>query len=165
MEDLVQQIVTELKNINNRFDRLEKGQQDLVNGQKSLEEGQLRLEERQKSLEQGQQRLEERQQILEQGQQRLEERQQILEQGQQRLEERQQILEQGQQRLEETINNLGTEMRSHFKHIEKKLDQQHTTFEVVAEEIKNIKIDITYLSEKTGRHDTEINNLSKRIQS
>ena len=64
----------------------------------------------------------------------------------------------------EMANNQ-TENRSHFKHIESKLEQQQSTFQVVAEEIRGVRIDIEFLSGKTGKHDAEINNLKQRIHS
>lgn len=77
----------------------------------------------------------------------------------------QEDLKLGQKRLEDKLGNLATETSSHFKHLESKLDQQQKTFEVVGSELKNVKIDIEFLSEKTGKHDTELNSLNKRIQS
>lgn len=58
-----------------------------------------------------------------------------------------------------------TENRSHFRHLESKLDVQQNTFQVVAEEIKGTKLDLGYLSQKIGKHDMEINNLTQRLQS
>lgn len=64
----------------------------------------------------------------------------------------------------EMANNQ-TENRSHFKHIESKLVAQQSTFQIVAEEIKGVKIDIDYLNGKMGKHDMEINNLNQRFQA
>ena len=64
----------------------------------------------------------------------------------------------------EMANNQ-TKDRSHFKHIESKLEAQQNTFQIVAEEIKGVKIDIDYLNGKMGKHDMEINNLNQRFQS
>jgi hypothetical protein len=108
-----------------------------------LEEGQLRLEERQ---------------------QRLEERQQRLEENQLRLEERQQRLEENQLRLEEKLDNFMVETRSHFKKVEDELERQRHMFELVSTKWKSIEIDIDYLSAKTGKHDTEINKLKKKLE-
>ena len=66
-------------------------------------------------------------------------------------------------KVELDMANNQTENRSHFRHIEERLDQQQQTFEVVAEEIKGIKIDINYLNQKVGKHDMEINNLHQRL--
>ena len=63
------------------------------------------------------------------------------------------------------MNNHQIENRSYFKHIESQLDHQQRTFQVVSDEMRGINIDIEYSSEKTGKHDTEINNLNRRIQS
>ena len=67
--------------------------------------------------------------------------------------------------LKEVVSDNQTENRSHFKHIESTLDQQQSTFQVVAEEIRGVKIDIEFLSQKTGKHDAEINNLNQRIHN
>ncbi|RAK22352.1 hypothetical protein B0I26_102344 [Anoxybacillus vitaminiphilus] len=122
-----------------------------------LEEGQLRLE-------QNQQRLEERQQRLEERQQRLEERQQRLEENQLRLEKRQQHLEENQLRLEEKLDHFIIETRSHFKKVEDELEQHRHMFELASNKWKSIEIDIDYLSAKTGKHDTEINKLKKKLE-
>ncbi|MGX1983053.1 hypothetical protein EDD69_10838 [Thermolongibacillus altinsuensis] len=101
---------------------------------------------------------------LEEGQLRLEERQQRLEERQQRLEERQQRLEENQLRLEEKLDNFMIETRSHFKKMEDELEQHRHMFELVSNKWKNIEIDIDYLSAKTGKHDTEINKLKKKLE-
>ncbi|WP_438312573.1 hypothetical protein [Sporosarcina sp. FA9] len=67
--------------------------------------------------------------------------------------------------LREEVGHNQTENRSHFKHLESKLEQQQSTFQVVADEIKGVKIDTMYLSGKMGGHETIINNLRQRIQS
>jgi chromosome segregation ATPase len=122
-----------------------------------LEEGQLRLEENQLRLEERQQRLEERQQRLEERQQRLEERQQRLEEQQQRLEER-------QQSWEEKLDNFIIETRSHFKKIEEELVEHRRMLELLSNDWRNAKIDIDYLSAKTGKHDAEIHQIKKRLE-
>ncbi|SFA44955.1 hypothetical protein SAMN05192569_100872 [Parageobacillus thermantarcticus] len=129
-----------------------------------LEEGQQRLEENQLRLEERQQRLEERQQRLEERQQRLEERQQRLEERQQRLEEQQQRLEERQQRWEEKLDNFIIETRSHFKKIEKELADHRRMFELLSNDWRSAKIDIEYLSAKTGKHDMEIHQIKKRLE-
>ncbi|BDG46550.1 hypothetical protein [Parageobacillus sp. KH3-4] len=129
-----------------------------------LEEGQQRLEENQLRLEERQQRLEERQQRLEERQQRLEERQQRLEERQQRLEEQQQRLEERQQRWEEKLDNFIIETRSHFKKIEEELADHRRMFELLSNDWRSAKIDIEYLSAKTGKHDMEIHQIKKRLE-
>ncbi|WP_044747853.1 hypothetical protein [Bacillus alveayuensis] len=101
---------------------------------------------------------------LEDGQLRLEQNQQRLEERQQRLEERQQHLEENQLRLEEKLDNFIIETRSHFKKVEDELEQHHHMFELASNKWKNIEIDIDYLSAKTGKHDTEINKLKKKLE-
>jgi chromosome segregation ATPase len=147
----------ELQPVHERLGRLEEGQQ-------RLEENQLRLEERQQRLEERQQRLEERQQRLEERQQRLEEQQQRLEERQQRLEEQQQRLEERQQRWEEKLDNFLIETRSHFKKIEEELAEHRRMFELLSNDWRNAKIDIDYLSAKTGKHDAEIHQIKKRLE-
>ncbi|MBP2242015.1 chromosome segregation ATPase [Cytobacillus eiseniae] len=65
--------------------------------------------------------------------------------------------------LEEIINNHATEFKSHFRQIETKLDQHEKQFQILSDQIIGTKIDIKHLSGKTGVHDTEINQLKKRI--
>ena len=66
--------------------------------------------------------------------------------------------------LRETVENNATEFRSHFKHIETKLDRHEKQFEVFAEAIRGNEIDIKFLSEKSGVHEKEINQIKTRIQ-
>lgn len=68
-------------------------------------------------------------------------------------------------KVELDMANNQTENRSHFRHIEERLEEQQQTFQVVAEEIKGIKIDINYLNQKVAKHDMEINNLHQRFHS
>lgn len=69
------------------------------------------------------------------------------------------------ERLSEQIENNATEFRSHFKHIETKLEQHEETFHVISDALRGTKIDIEHLSKKSGVHETEINQLKKRIHS
>jgi hypothetical protein len=101
---------------------------------------------------------------LEEGQQRLEENQLRLEERQQRLEERQQRLEERQQRWEEKLDNFLIETRSHFKKIEEELAEHRRMFELLSNDWRNAKIDIDYLSAKTGKHDAEIHQIKKRLE-
>ncbi|MBU8771552.1 hypothetical protein [Cytobacillus oceanisediminis] len=75
------------------------------------------------------------------------------------------IVENSIERLSEQIENNVTEFRSHFKHIETKLEQHEETFNVISDAIKGTKIDIVHLSEKSGVHEMEINQLKKRVHS
>ncbi|GLH64986.1 hypothetical protein [Parageobacillus sp. G301] len=109
-------------------------------------------------------RLEEGQLRLEENQLRLEERQQRLEERQQRLEEQQQRLEERQQRWEEKLDNFLIETRSHFKKIEEELAEHRRMFELLSNDWRNAKIDIDYLSAKTGKHDAEIHQIKKRLE-
>lgn len=67
--------------------------------------------------------------------------------------------------LETKVDNLSAGMRSHFNHIEGKLDQHQEIFQVVSNEMKSVHIDVEYLSSRFGKHDTEINNIQKKLQS
>lgn len=93
------------------------------------------------SLESGQTSLQQGQKNLENGQKNLEQRQGNLEQGQMSL-------VQGQKNLEVILNNLGTEMRSSFKHTEEKLDEHKRVFDIVADEIKGLKDDADFVNKK-----------------
>ncbi|MBE3570003.1 MAG: hypothetical protein IMW92_07765 [Bacillales bacterium] len=137
-----------------------------------MKEGQKRLETDVAGLKEGQKRLESDVAGLKEGQKRLETDVGGLKEGQKRLETDVAALKQdvndlnkGQERLERKTDLVITEMRSHFKHIETRLESHQTIFEVVSNEMKSIRIDIEYLSGKTGKHDTEIHNLKKRLQS
>jgi archaellum component FlaC len=66
--------------------------------------------------------------------------------------------------MDERFDNLTTEMRSHFKQIDTKLDNHEKLYQVVSNELSAAKIDIEYLSKKTGVHDKEINQLKKTIK-
>ncbi|OXT16900.1 hypothetical protein B9K06_13020 [Bacillus sp. OG2] len=66
--------------------------------------------------------------------------------------------------MDERFDNLTTEMRRHFKQIETKLDNHEKLYLVVSNELNAAKIDIEYLSKKTGVHDKEINQLKKTIK-
>ncbi|KAF0818936.1 hypothetical protein KIS4809_2228 [Bacillus sp. ZZV12-4809] len=68
-------------------------------------------------------------------------------------------------KLSKQIENNATEFRSHFKHIETKLDQHEETFHIISDTLMGTKIDIEHLSKKSGVHETEINQLKKRIHS
>lgn len=73
-------------------------------------------------------------------------------------------LKQGQERIEIKVDNLSSELRSNFKYTNDKLNEHRKVFETVSDEIKGVKIDIEYLSSKTGKHDTELNNIINRLK-
>ncbi|WP_243292179.1 hypothetical protein [Bacillus sp. FJAT-47783] len=78
----------------------------------------------------------------------------LLKQGQIRLEK-------SQARLEEKMDNLSSETRNGFKQVEENLEEHKEIFKLVSGQMKNFKIDIDYLSEKTGKHDAKLNSLEK----
>jgi hypothetical protein len=59
-----------------------------------------------------------------------------------------------------------TEVINRLDRIEKSQQEDvKGTLHLVSKKIDGIKYKIDYLSEKTGKHDTKINSLEKRIQS
>ncbi len=60
-----------------------------------------------------------------------------------------------------------------FKEVLNRLDQIEksqqedvkSTLHLISKKVDSVIYDIDYLSEKTGKHDTKINSLEKRIQS
>ncbi|WP_243291337.1 hypothetical protein [Bacillus sp. FJAT-47783] len=73
-------------------------------------------------------------------------------------------LKQGQGRIETKVDRLSSELRSHFKYTNDKLDNHREVFGIVSDELKSVKIDIEFLSSKTGRHDTELNNIMNKLR-
>lgn len=67
--------------------------------------------------------------------------------------------------LSEQVDNNAAEFRSHFKHIETALEQHEETFHLISDTLIGTSIDIDHLSKKSGLHDTENNQLKKRIHS
>lgn len=74
------------------------------------------------------------------------------------------VLKEGQERIEAKVDSLSSELRSNFKYTNDKLDDHRKVFGVVSDEIKGVKVDIEFLSSKTGKHDTELNNLTNRLR-
>ncbi len=74
------------------------------------------------------------------------------------------VLKEGQERIETKVDSLSLEQRRNFKYTNDKLDGHHKVFGVVSDEIKGVKVDIEYLSSKTGKHDTELNNITNRLR-
>lgn len=73
-------------------------------------------------------------------------------------------LKDGQGRIETKVDSLSTELRSNFKYTHDKLDEHRKVFDVISDEIKGAKVDIEYLSSKTGRHDTELNKILNKLR-
>lgn len=73
-------------------------------------------------------------------------------------------LNEGQERIENNVDNLLSELRSNFKYTNDKLDEHRHIFDVVSNEMKGVKVDIDYLSSKTGKHDMELNNILNRLK-
>lgn len=72
-------------------------------------------------------------------------------------------LETRMENMESKMDHLTTEMRSNFKYSNDKMDEHRGLFETISGEIKGLKVDIAYLSSKTGRHDMKLNNLFHRL--
>ena len=104
--ELAQLVRDYIASTNERLDRLEAGQAQLIAGQEQLESRQTRLEASQARLEAGQEQLETRQARLEAGQARLEASHEQLAASQARLEAGQAQLESRQARLEGNMNRL-----------------------------------------------------------
>lgn len=60
--------------------------------------------------------------------------------------------------FKEVINRLDSIEKS-------QQDDVKGTLHLISKKVDSIIYDVDYLSEKTGKHDTKINNLEKRIQS
>ena len=86
MEDILNQILSEMQKVNTRFDGLENGQKELKN----------EVQELKKEV-------------------------QALKQSQEEI--KAEVLKNG-----EKLDHLATEMRSHFRHLESKLDQHQKVF-------------------------------------
>jgi archaellum component FlaC len=89
---------------------------------------------------------------------------QRFEKMEQKFDQRFDRLETKVESLKETVENNTTEFRSHFKQIEKRLDEHEAIFKTVADELKGVKIDIDYLSKKDGVYEKEINQIKMRMQ-
>ncbi|MBD8071414.1 hypothetical protein [Bacillus sp. PS06] len=73
-------------------------------------------------------------------------------------------LKEGQDRIESKLEGLSSELRSNFKFTNGKIDEHRNVFGIVSEDIKGVKVDIEYLSSKTGIHDTELNNIMSKLR-
>ncbi|EKN64650.1 hypothetical protein P9E76_00040 [Schinkia azotoformans] len=87
-----------------------------------------------------------------------------LKEGQERIAEKVTNVDSKVDSLDSKAENILSEMRSNFRYINDKLDEHRKVFDVVSDEIKSVKIDIEYLSSKTGKHDTELNNILNRLR-
>ncbi|MCR2821543.1 hypothetical protein [Lederbergia panacisoli] len=74
------------------------------------------------------------------------------------------VLKEGQERIETKVDHLSSELRSNFKYTNNKLDEHRNVFEIVSNEIKGVKVNIDYLSSKTGRHDTELDSIMVKLR-
>ncbi|WP_179234341.1 MULTISPECIES: hypothetical protein [Heyndrickxia] len=74
-------------------------------------------------------------------------------------------LKEGQDRLETKMDNLALELRNSYKYTNEKMEEHRNVLDNVARELKIAKIDIDYLSSKTGIHDTKINRILSNIKA
>ncbi|OIJ14556.1 hypothetical protein BKP35_06675 [Anaerobacillus arseniciselenatis] len=64
------------------------------------------------------------------------------------------------------VDSQFEEVLSRLDQIEKSQQEDiKGTLYLISKKVDGIKYDVDYLSEKTGKHDTKINSLEKRIQS
>jgi chromosome segregation ATPase len=176
-----------LKQILNKLDTLEQGQNTLMQGQNALEQGQIALVQRQNALEQGQNALIQRQSSLEQGQNALMQGQSALEQGQNALVQRQSALEQGQNglmqgqiSLEQGQNSLKddmNELKAIVGRIESRqeiifnqtanLTEYHTEtmkkLDVVNDNISELKETNKSMLEMYGQHEADIRTMRRKL--
>jgi chromosome segregation ATPase len=122
-----------------------------------LKQGQGRLESDVLSLKQGQERLESDVSGLKSDVSGLKTDVSGLKQGQGRLETK-------VDRIETKVDRLTTELRSNFKFTNDKLDEHRQVFDVVSDGLKGLKIDVGFLSSKSGIHDMEINNIKNKLK-
>lgn len=88
-----------------------------------------------------------------------------LKQGQERLESRMDSLESKVSNIDLKLDNFMSETRSHFKHLEDKLDGHENVLKAINKEVSGMRIDVDYLITKTGKHDAEINKLKQQLNS
>ncbi|MCM3704342.1 MULTISPECIES: hypothetical protein [Cytobacillus] len=179
MEKILNEILNTLKDHSKRFDGMDERFDSIDheisdvkcrigNVENSLENVENRLENVENSLENVENRLgnvENRLGNVENSLENVENRLGNVENRLGNVENRLGNVEISVERLSEQIVNNATEFRSHFKHIETKLDQHEETFNIISDSIKGTKIDIVHLSEKSGVQEMEINQLKKRIHS
>jgi chromosome segregation ATPase len=140
MEELLKKMMEQM---NQQFEKIDK-----------------RFEAMDKRFDQMDERFDQMDKRLDQVEQRLDRVEQRLNGVEQRLDK----LETTVESLKETVENNATEFRSHFRQIEKKLDEHEAIFKTVADEIKWVKFDIDHLSKKDGIHEKEINQIKMRMQ-
>ncbi len=151
MEEVLKQILDELKRTNNRLESLEQGQSKVEQSQSKFEQQVSKLEQSQSKLEQQVSKLGEGQSKLEQQVSKLGEGQSKLWKGQTKLEEGQIRLEQGQQRIEKRLNVIfeQTAGLAEFRtETLQRLDNIDAKFDILAAEMGKQKIDIELLKKR-----------------
>jgi hypothetical protein len=64
------------------------------------------------------------------------------------------------------VDHQFTEVLTRLDRIEESQQEDvKGTLQLISKKVDGIRFDVDYLSEKTGKHDTKINSLEKKIQS
>ncbi|MBE4906479.1 hypothetical protein IMZ08_00220 [Bacillus luteolus] len=152
MEQTLQLILNDLK-------ELKEGQQELKKGYRGLQEVQLELKE-------GQRGLQEVQLELKEGQRGLQEVQLELKEGQRGLQEVQLELKEGQQGLQGDVSsikdNLINGLGPYFEHIEKHIDERTGELKDTLEDQQRI---IDTLAARSVKHESEIKDLKHLLKN
>ena len=144
-EQILKEILGELKTLNKRVGSLEDGQKELISDVSGLKEGQQKIETRMKSMETSQQKIEARIGSLEDGQKELKS-------DVRKLENRMESLETGQRKIEarmesEIIEKIGALFNGYslrgeqIENLQKHLDQR----------LDSIETDTGYLVSRVAR--------------
>ncbi|WP_018664703.1 hypothetical protein [Heyndrickxia acidiproducens] len=171
MEEILRQILNELKEMRSNFSglkedvgTLKEGQGRLENEVAGLKKDVVTLKEDTASLKEDVVTLKEDTASLKEDVVTLKEDTASLKENVTTLKEDTACLKNGQDRIETKVDHLTLELRSNFKFTNDKLEEHKKVFDVVAGEIKNAKVDIEFLSGKTGKHDTEINQILSKLR-
>jgi chromosome segregation ATPase len=164
MQETLNQILFEIKDMKKDITELKQGQGRLESDVLSLKQGQERLESDVSGLKSDVSGLKTDVSGLKQGQGRLETDVSGLKTDVSGLKQGQGRLETKVDRIETKVDRLTTELRSNFKFTNDKLDEHRQVFDVVSDGLKGLKIDVEFLSSKSGVHDMEINNIKNKLK-
>ncbi|MEZ0116960.1 MULTISPECIES: hypothetical protein [Heyndrickxia] len=158
MDEMLQQILAELKSLKSDVAGIKDGQERLEKDVAWLKTDVNGLKEGQERLEKDVTRLKTDITGLKDGQERLEKDVAWLKTDVAGLKE-------DQDRLETKMDNLALELRNSYKYTKEKMEEHRNVLENTARELKIAKIDIDYLSSKTEIHDTKINRILSNIKA
>ena len=72
-------------------------------------------------------------------------------------------------KVDQRFNEVGHQFKEVLTRLNRIEESQQEdvkgTLQLISKKVDGIRFDVDYLSEKTGKHDTKINSLEKRIQS